>query len=124
MRNVSSLLLQLHQMFDRITIVSVIVRNANALNPNEIASQEVELLQKKMKLICTYPFKLNMLSTNDSDKALEQYSLFLEEIRWLHLDVSKIFDPSKTNLDDFYFRQLGISVGTNSLCLALGLSSP
>ena len=124
MRNVSSLLLQLHQMFDRITIVSVIVRNANALNPNEIASQEVELLQKKMKLICTHPFKLNIVSTNDSDKALEQYSLFLEEIRWLHLDVSKIFDPSKTNLDDFYFRQLGISVGTNSLCLSLGLSSP
>ena len=38
-----------------------------------------------------------------------QYSLFLEEIRWLHLDL-KIFDSSKTNLDDFYLRQLGINI--------------
>ena len=57
-----------------------------------------------------YLIKVNILSTNYSDKALKQHSLFSGEIRRLYLDNLKIFDPSKTNLDDLYFRQLGINI--------------
>ena len=70
--------------FDRSPLAFVIVRIANLLNSKEIASMEVELLEKKMKLILTNLIKLNILSANDPYKALEQNYLFLEEIRWLH----------------------------------------
>ena len=70
--------------FDRSPLTFVIVRNGNALNLNEIRSLEVKLLEKKKELILTHLIKVNILSTNDSYKALEQCSLFLEEIRWLH----------------------------------------
>ena len=98
------------KLFDSSPLAFVIVRNANALNPNEIANLEVGLLEKKISLILTHLIKVNILSTNDSDKALKQHSLFSGEIRRLYLDNLKIFDPSKTNLDDLYFRQLGINI--------------
>ena len=98
------------KLFDWSPLALVIVRNANALNPNEIANLEVGLLEKKISLILTHLIKVNILSTNDSDKALKQHSLFSGEIRRLYLDNLKIFDPSKTNLDDLYFRQLGINI--------------
>ena len=61
----------------------------------------------------------------DSDKALEQYSLFLEEIRQLDLYDLKMFDPSKTSLDDFYCRELGINISWHKhLVFVLRLFSP
>ena len=98
------------KLFDWSPLALVIVRNANALNPNEIANLEVGLLEKKISLVLTHLIKVNILSTNDSDKALKQHSLFSGEIRWLYLDNLKIFDPLKINLDDLYFRQLGINI--------------
>ena len=105
-------------MFDRNPLASVIVRNDNAPNPNEVASLEVELLEEnETDLIDTHLIELNILSTNNSEKALEQYYLFLEEIRQLHLNNLKIFDPSKTNLDYFYFRQLGINISHDQVAV-------
>lgn len=98
------------KLFDWSPLAFVIVRNANALNPNEIANLEVGLLEKKISLVLTHLIKVNILSTNDSDKALKQHFLFSGEIRWLYLDNLKIFDPLKINLDDLYFRQLGINI--------------
>ena len=82
--------------FDRSPLTFVIVRNGNALNLNEIRSLEVKLLEKKKELILTHLIKVNILSTNDSYKALEQCSLFLEEIRWLHLDDLKMLTHRKS----------------------------
>ena len=53
------------------------------------------VVREEDELILTHLIKLNILSTNDSNKALEQHSLFLEEIRRLHLDDLKMFDHQK-----------------------------
>ena len=57
-------------------------------------------------LLCL--LKLNILSFKDSVKALEQYSSFLEHVKKMHLNELMLFDASKTDLDFFYFHELGI----------------
>ena len=95
------------KLIDRSTLGSVIVRNANALNPDVMAELEIHLLERKMNQILMHLLKLNILSTNDSDKALEQFCSFLEQVKKMHLDELKLFDPSKKKLDFFYFHELG-----------------
>ena len=65
------------KLFDRSPLGSVIVRNTDALNPKVIADLEAHLLERKMNQILLYLLKLNILSSEDSDKALEQYSFLL-----------------------------------------------
>ena len=96
------------ELFDRSPLGSVIVRNADALNPKVIADLEAHLLERKMNQILLHLLKLNILSSKDSDKALEQYSSFLEQVKKMHLNELKLFDVSKTDLDFFYFHELGI----------------
>ena len=85
------------KLFDRSPLGSVIVRNANALNPEVMAELEIHLLERKMNQILMHLLKLNILSTNDSDKALEQFCSFLEQVKKMHVDELKLFDPSKKN---------------------------
>ena len=96
------------KLFDSSTLGSVIVRNADALCPKVIADLEAHLLERKMDQILSHLLKLNILSSKDSDKALEQYSSFLEQVKRMHLNELKLFDGSKTDLDFFYFHELGI----------------
>ena len=96
------------KLFDRSPLGSVIVRNADALNPKVIADLESHLIERKMNQILLHLLKLNILSSKDSDKALEQYSSFLEQVKKMHLNELKLFDVSKTDLDFFYFHELGI----------------
>ena len=96
------------KLFDRSPLGSVIVRNADALNPKVIADLEAHLLERKMNQILLHLLKLNILSSKDSDKALEQYSSFLEQLKKMHLNELKLFDASKTDLDFFCFHELRI----------------
>ena len=89
------------KLFDRSPLGSVIVRNTDALNPKVIADLEAHLLERKMNQILLHLLKLNILSSKDSDKALEQYSSFLELVKKIHLNELKLFDVSKTDLDIF-----------------------
>ena len=93
------------KLFDSSTLGSVIVRNADALCPKVIADLEAHLLERKMNQILSHLLKLNILSSKDSDKALEQYSPFLEQVKRMHLNELKLFDGSKTDLDFFYFHE-------------------
>ena len=54
--------------------------------------------------------KLNILSSKDYEKALEQYSSFLEQVKKKHLNELKLFDAWKTDLDFFHFHELGIEI--------------
>ena len=54
------------------------VRNANALNPNEIACREVEILQEKMNAILKHFLKLKIFLPPNCDEAIEQYNRFIE----------------------------------------------
>ena len=96
------------KLFDRSPLGSVIMRNAGVLTPNVIADLEAHLLERKMNQILLHLFKVNILSSKDSDKALEQYSSFLEQVKKMHLNEVKLFDVSKTDLDFFFFHELGI----------------
>ena len=96
------------KLFDTNPLGFVIMRNADALTPNVIADLEAHLLERKMNQILLHLLKLNILSSKDSDKALEQYSSFLEQVKKMHLNELKQFDVSKTDLDFFYFHELGI----------------
>ena len=84
------------------------MRNDDALLPKVIADLEAHLLERKMNQILLHLLKLNILSSKDSDKALEQHSSFLEQVKRMHLNELKLFDGSKTDLDFFYFYELGI----------------
>ena len=98
-------------LFDRRPLGSVIVRNADVLNPIIIAETDVESLVKKMSLILTHLRKLKLLSSEQADKALEQYSTFFEDsLRRNNLSELRLFDQSKTRLDYFYFHVLGAEV--------------
>ena len=94
------------KLFDRSPLGSVIM--TDALNPKVIADLEAHLLERKMNQILLHLLKLNILSSKDSDKALEQYSSFLEQVKKMHLNELKLFDASKTDLDFFYFHELRI----------------
>ena len=92
------------KLFDRSPLGSIIVRNADALNPKVIiADLEALLLGRKMYQILLHLLKLNILTSKDSDKALEQYLSFFEQIKKMHVSELKLFDASKTDLDFFYF---------------------
>ena len=84
------------------------MRSTDALNPKVIADLEAHLLETKMNQILLHFLKLNILSSKDSDKALEQYSSFLEQVKKMHLNELKLFHTSKTDLDLFYFHELRI----------------
>ena len=79
------------------------MRNADALNPKVIGDLEAHLLKRKMNQILSHLLKLNILSSNDSDKALEQYSSFLELVKKMHLNELKLFD----DLSFLHFHELG-----------------
>ena len=80
------------------------MRNADARNPKVIiADLEALLLGRKKSQILLHLLKLNTLTSKDSDKALEQYSSFFEQIKKMHVSELKLFDASKTDLDFFCF---------------------
>ena len=88
------------KLFGRSPLLSVIVRNANALNPNETACREDEILQEKMNLILKHFLKLKIFSPPK----------FLEEVRRVN---SHELGHSKTweaNLDDYSFKKLDVVV--------------
>ena len=60
------------KLFVRSPLGSVIVKNADALIPKIIADLEARLLERKMNQILLHLLKLNILSSKDSDKVLEQ----------------------------------------------------
>ena len=57
------------------------LRNANALNPNEIGCREDEILQEKMNAILKHFLKFKVVGSPNCDKALEQYTQFFEEVK-------------------------------------------
>ena len=96
------------KFFDRSRLGSIIVRNADAINPKVIADLEAHLLQRKMNQILWHLLKLNILSSKDPDKAFEQDSSLLEQVNKMHLNELMLFDATKSDLDFFYFHELGI----------------
>ena len=66
---------------------------------------EAHLLERKMNQILLHLLKLKILSSKDYDKALEQNSTFLEQVKEMHLNELKLFDKWKTDLDFFYFHE-------------------
>ena len=95
------------RLFEKSPLGSVVVRNADAFDPNVIANLEVHELQKRVKQILIHLLKLKILTASQSDKALDQSSLFYEQVKKMHLDELKLFNTAKTNLDDFFFHELG-----------------
>ena len=93
------------KLFDKSSQRSVINRNADALNPKVITDLEAHFPERKMSQILLDLLKLNILSSKNSHKTLEQYSSSLEQVNKMHL---KLFDASKTDLDFFYFHELEI----------------
>ena len=95
--------------------------NADALNPKVTADLEAHLLERQMNQILLRLLKLNILSFKDSVKALEQYSSFLEHVKKMHLNELMLFDASKTDLDFFYFHELGIETKKEKKKIAFAL---
>ena len=95
------------KLLEKSPLGSVVVRNADAFDSNVIATMEVHNLQAKIKHILMHLLKLKLLTPIQSDKALDQCSSFYEQVKKIHLDELKLFDPPKTDLDDFYFHKLG-----------------
>ena len=91
------------KLFERSPLGSIIVRNADALNPKDIADLEAHLLERKINQILWHSLKLNILSSKDYDKALEQYSSFLELFKKMDLNYLNLFDTSETNLHFLYY---------------------
>ena len=87
------------------------IRKANALNPNEIACREVEILQEKMNAILKHFLKLNKIfSPPNCDKAIEQYNRLLDEVKKVNSHELRHFKTWETNIDDFYFKNLDIDI--------------
>ena len=95
------------KLFDRSPLGSVIVRNADAFDPTAIASLEIDVLEGKVNRILMHLLKLRLVSATYSDKALADCSSFFEQVKKMHVDQLKLFDSSKTDLDYFYFHELG-----------------
>ena len=95
------------RLFEKSPLGSVVVRNADAFDPNVIANLEVHELQKRVKQILMHLLKLKILTASQSDKALDQSSSFYEQVKKMHLDELKLFNAAKTDLDDFFFHELG-----------------
>ena len=98
------------KLFGRSPLSSVTVRNANVLNPNEVACREDEILQEKMNAIFKHLLKLKIVSPPNCEKALEQYPQFLEEVKRVNSHELRHFKTWEINLDDFYFKKLDIDI--------------
>ena len=90
--------------------MTVIVRKANALNPNGTACREDEILQGKMNAILKHFLRLKIFSPPSCDKALEQYTQFLEEIKGVNSHKLRHFKTWETSPDDFYFKKLDADI--------------
>ena len=63
------------KLFERSPLSSVIVRNANALYPNEIACREDGILQERINVILKHFLKLKIFSPPNCGKTLEYCTL-------------------------------------------------
>ena len=83
------------------------MRNADAFDPTAIASLEIDVQEGKVNRILMHLLKLRLVSATYYDKALADCSSFFEQVKKMHVDQLKLFDSSKTDLDYFYFHELG-----------------
>ena len=111
---VSFITVVISKLFERSPLSSVIIRNTNALNSNEIACREDEILQEKMNVILKHFLKLKIFSPPNGDKALKKYTQFLEEVKRVNSHELRCFKTCEKNLDDFYFKKLDIDIGRYS----------
>ena len=98
------------------------MRNADAFDSTAIASLEIDVLEGKVNRILMHLLKLRLVSATYSDKALADCSSFFEQVKKMHLDQLKLFDSSKTDLDYFYFHELGKETKKHVLKIVLTLS--
>ena len=98
------------------------MRNADAFDSTAIASLEIDVLEGKVNRILMHLLKLRLVSAAYSDKALADCSSFFEQVKKMHVDQLKLFDSSKTDLDYFYFHELGKETKKHVLKIVLTLS--
>ena len=95
-----------NKLSERNPMGSAIVRNADAFNPNVMVRLNNELLRQKVKTLIQKLVSLKIIGTECGDKALTQYSTFLQKEIVESKELFLSFNRYKCRLDDFFFHKL------------------
>ena len=96
----------MNKVFERSPLRSTVVRNAACFHPIKMKTNTIETNQNKLKRLLHHLVSLKLVSTNDSDKTMSQYTNLLMQI---NISKFECFDRKTTRLDYFFFRQLDVS---------------
>ena len=86
---------------------SNVVKNTSLFDPCVLASENSELLLRKMSALRTHQMKLNILSSVQCDKVNGEFLESLDELR-INLYKFQNFSFYETALDDFFFKSVGL----------------
>ena len=97
----------LSKLFERSPLGSDILRLFGVIDLNNISSLPKQSLQNTMKKLLCVLVELKIISISNGDKALEQFSAFLDNECERYKEKFQSFSE-KTRLDNFYFSEIGV----------------
>ena len=93
------------KLFEKIPVVSKIVRNASIFNPHLMATSEKKYLFIRVQTLVSHLVTIERIDAQCGDKVVAQYKSFLEE----NAEKFKSFKRNETRLDEFFFTVCGVN---------------
>ena len=92
----------MNKVFERSPLRSTVVRNAACFHLIKMKTNTIETNQNKLKRLLHHLVSLKLVSTNDSDKTMGQYTNLLRTDMQINISKFECFDRKTTRLDIAY----------------------